>query len=133
MVIDLDATLLDAHSDKHDATRTWKKGFGFHPLLSFVDHRGSSGGEPAAQLLRPGKAGSNTAADHIVVLDAALAQLPGALRARDETDRVRGAGPHRRRRRRRGPRRIRRAARAPPNMACRSNPATAPGSPKPPA
>lgn len=88
VVIDLDATLLDAHSEKQDATRTWKKGFGFHPLLSFVDHGGPSGGEPAAQLLRPGKAGSNTAADHIVVLDAALAQLPAALQARDEAGRV---------------------------------------------
>lgn len=88
VMIDLDATLLDAHSEKQDATRTWKKGFGFHPLLSFVDHGTASGGEPVAELLRPGKAGSNTAADHIVVLDAALAQLPAHLRARDEKGRV---------------------------------------------
>jgi Transposase DDE domain group 1 len=88
IVIDLDATLLDAHSEKQDATRTWKKGFGFHPLLSFVDHGGPSGGEPVAELLRPGKAGSNTAADHVVVLDAALAQLPARLRARDDAGRV---------------------------------------------
>jgi hypothetical protein len=32
VVIDLDATLVTAHSDKQDATRTWKKGFGFHPV-----------------------------------------------------------------------------------------------------
>jgi hypothetical protein len=88
VVIDLDATLVTAHSDKEDATRNWKKGFGFHPLLSFVDHGGPSGGEPAAELLRPGKAGSNTAADHVVVLDAALAQLPARLQVRDETGRV---------------------------------------------
>jgi len=88
VVIDLDATLLDAHSEKEDATRTWKKGFGFHPLLSFVDHGTASGGEPVAELLRPGKAGSNTAADHVVVLDAALAQLPAQYRARDEAGRV---------------------------------------------
>jgi hypothetical protein len=88
IVIDLDATLLDAHSEKQDASRTWKKGFGFHPLLSFVDHGGTSGGEPVAQLLRPGKAGSNTAADHITVLDAALAQIPAHLRARDNAGRV---------------------------------------------
>ena len=31
-MIDLDATLVTAHSDKQDATRTWKKGFGFHPV-----------------------------------------------------------------------------------------------------
>src|SRR6185437_11152044 len=78
VVIDLDATLVGAHSDKEDATRTWKKTFGFHPLLGFVDHGGADhhggGGEPVAELLRPGKAGSNTAADHVTVLDAALAQ-----------------------------------------------------------
>jgi hypothetical protein len=88
VVIDLDATLVTAHSEKQDATRTWKKGFGFHPLLGFVDHGGPTGGEPVGELLRPGKAGSNTAADHVVVLDAALAQLPAALRARDEAGRV---------------------------------------------
>jgi len=88
VVIDLDATLVTAHSDKEDATRTWKKGFGFHPLLGFVDHGGPSGGEPVAGLLRPGKAGSNTAADHVVVLDAALAQLPADLRAPDQSGRI---------------------------------------------
>jgi hypothetical protein len=88
VVIDLDATLVTAHSEKQDATRNWKKGFGFHPLLSFVDHGTSTGGEPVAELLRPGKAGSNTAADHIVVLDAALAQVPAGLRTRDATGRV---------------------------------------------
>jgi hypothetical protein len=88
VVIDMDASLVTAHSDKQDATRTWKKGFGFHPLLSFIDHGGASGGEPVAELLRPGKAGSNTAADHVTVLDTALAQLPADLRARDTAGRV---------------------------------------------
>jgi hypothetical protein len=88
VVIDLDATLVTAHSDKQDATRTWKKGFGFHPLLGFVDHGDNSGGEPVSELLRPGKAGSNTAADHVVVLDAALAQLPAAQRTPDEHGRI---------------------------------------------
>jgi hypothetical protein len=92
VVIDLDATLVTAHSDKEDATRTWKKSFGFHPLLGFVDHGGTeyhgSGGEPVAELLRPGKAGSNTAADHVTVLDAALAQIPAALRVPDADGRV---------------------------------------------
>jgi hypothetical protein len=88
VVIDIDATLLDAHSEKEQASRTWKKGFGFHPLLGFVDHGPGGAGEPVAELLRPGRAGSNTAADHVVVLDAALAQLPAPLRARDADGRV---------------------------------------------
>ena len=71
-VIDFDATLITSHSDKTGASPTYKKGFGFHPLLAFLD----ATGEALAGLLRPGNAGSNTAADHITVLDAALAQLP---------------------------------------------------------
>jgi hypothetical protein len=174
VVIDLDATLVTAQSDKQDATRTWKKTYGFHPLLRFVDHGTGSGGEPVAELLRAGKAGSNTAADHVVVLDAALAQLPAAHRARHETGqipvlvRTDAAGatkefathlaqhgvefsvgatfahldihtalaatpPSPCSRRRRGPRRIRPAGPAPPRPGHRSNPATAPGSPRPPA
>jgi len=88
VVLDLDATLVTAHSDKQDATRTWKKTFGFHPLLGYVDHGVGGAGEPVAELLRPGKAGSDTAVDHVQVLDAALAQIPAALRARDEDGRV---------------------------------------------
>jgi len=88
VVIDLDASLVTAHSDKQDATRTWKRTFGFHPLLGFADHGVGGAGEPVAELLRPGRAGSNTVLDHIAVFDAALAQLPAALRARDAQGRV---------------------------------------------
>ena len=84
VVIDLDATLVIAHSEKESATRTWKKTFGFHPLLAYADHGAGGTGEPLAGLLRPGNAGSNTAADHIAVFDAALAQLPAHLSRRDE-------------------------------------------------
>jgi hypothetical protein len=72
VVIDIDATLVDAHSDKQDATATYKRGFGFYPILAYLD----GSGEALAGLLRPGRAGSNDAADHLTVLDAALAQLP---------------------------------------------------------
>jgi hypothetical protein len=88
VVIDLDATLVTAHSEKEDATRTWKKTFGFHPLMAYADHGTGGGGEPVAELLRPGRAGSNTAADHVVVLDAAMAQIPEPLRRRNEHGRV---------------------------------------------
>ena len=71
-VIDFDATLITSHSDKHGAAATYKKGFGFHPLLAFLD----ATGEALAGLLRAGNAGSNTAADHVAVLEMALAQLP---------------------------------------------------------
>lgn len=77
VVIDLDATLVTAHSDKESAARTWKKGYGFHPLCAFVDHGADGTGEPLAIRLRPGNAGSNTATDHITVTRQALAQLPG--------------------------------------------------------
>ncbi|HKT58176.1 MAG TPA: IS1380 family transposase [Microbacterium sp.] len=77
VVIDLDATLLTAHSEKENARPTWKKGFGFHPLCAFVDHGQAGTGEMLAVELRPGNAGSNTATDHITVTKAALAQLPG--------------------------------------------------------
>jgi hypothetical protein len=76
LVIDLDATLVTAHSDKQHAAPTFKRGYGFHPLCAFVDHGRAGGGEPLAILLRPGNAGANTAADHQQVLAQALTQLP---------------------------------------------------------
>jgi hypothetical protein len=76
LILDFDATLLTAHSEKEDASGTYKRGFGFHPLLCCE----ASTGEALAGILRPGNAGSNTAADHVEVLQLALAQLPeGAL------------------------------------------------------
>ena len=80
LIIDLDATLITAHSDKELAAPTYKKGFGFHPLGSWVDHGPDGTGEPLSMMLRPGRAGSNTAADHIAVTKDALRQLPFARR-----------------------------------------------------
>ncbi|WP_138998023.1 IS1380 family transposase [Rhodococcus zopfii] len=76
LVLDIDATLVTAHSEKEQAAPTFKRGFGFHPLCAFVDHGTGGTGEPVAMLLRPGNSGSNTAADHITVVQDALAQLP---------------------------------------------------------
>ena len=77
LVIDVDATLVTAHSEKEGAAATFKRGFGHHPLWAFVDHGPAGTGEPVAALLRPGNAGSNTAGDHLTVIRAALRQLPG--------------------------------------------------------
>ena len=72
MILDIDATLVTAHSEKEGAAGTYKHGFGFHPLLCFE----AGSGEALSGVLRPGNAGSNTAADHIEVLARALEQLP---------------------------------------------------------
>ncbi|TCC44378.1 IS1380 family transposase [Kribbella pittospori] len=76
LVIDVDASLVTCHSEKESAAATFKGGFGYHPLLAFLDNTG----EALAGLLRPGNAGSNTAADHITVTDLALAQIPDTQR-----------------------------------------------------
>ena len=68
--------------EKQNAAATWKKTFGFHPLLAFADRPEVAAGEGLAGLLRPGNAGSNTAADHVKVLDMALEALPGHARPR---------------------------------------------------
>ena len=82
LVIDIDATLVTSHSDKEQARPTLKRGFGHHPLWAFADHGPDGTGEPLAMLLRPGNAGSNTAADHITVLREALRQIPGCQTGR---------------------------------------------------
>jgi hypothetical protein len=76
LVIDLDATLVTAHSDKENAAPNCKRGFGFYPLYAFADHCRVGSGEPLAIMLGSGNAGSNTAADHKQVVEDTLAQLP---------------------------------------------------------
>jgi hypothetical protein len=94
LVIDVDATLVTAHSEKEQAAPTFKRGFGFHPLCAFLDHGPEGTGEPLSVLLRRGNAGSNTVDDHITVLRAALAQLPdrGRRPGRNVLIRIDGAG-----------------------------------------
>ncbi len=70
--IDVDATLITAHSEKEKAAGNYKGGYGFHPMQAYLDEtREALGG-----VLRPGNTGSNTAADHKAVVDLALAQIP---------------------------------------------------------
>ncbi len=79
--IDIGATLVIDHSDnKADAASTWKKTFGHHPLLAFLDRPGVAGGGALAGVLRTGNAGSNTAGDDIIVLEQALKSLPARCR-----------------------------------------------------
>ena len=87
LVIDLDATLITAHSDKEGAAPTFKSGYGFHPLGAWL----ANTAECLAMLLRPGNAGSNTFADHLAVLTAAIRQIPSRMRSRLLV-RVDGAG-----------------------------------------
>ncbi len=72
IVIDVDATLVGAHTEKEGAAVNFKGGFGFHPLLAYLD--GSR--EALAGMLRPGNAPAHSAADQITVLEQALEQIP---------------------------------------------------------
>jgi Transposase DDE domain group 1 len=87
IVIRMDATIQIAHSAKEQATGTFKGTYGHHPLTAWCDNTGES----LAFLLRPGRAGSNTASDHIAVLTEAITQVP-ARRRRDLLVTVDGAG-----------------------------------------
>jgi hypothetical protein len=85
VTLDFDATLVDVHTDdKEGAEPTYKKGFGFHPLLVYCDETH----EAFAGKLRPGSAGANTAADHVELLDQAVAQLPVPTKQEDPEDGV---------------------------------------------
>jgi len=78
VVLDVDATLVTAHSEKEQAAATFKGGFGYHPLGVWCDNTT----ECLVADLRPGNAGSNTTTDHIEVLGRAIAQIPATFRKR---------------------------------------------------
>jgi len=76
VLLDIDASLVEIQSENKEQTAaTFKGGFGFHPMFCFAD----ATGETLAAVLRPGNAGANTVADHITVLDQAIAQLPAEI------------------------------------------------------
>lgn len=82
VVLDIDATLTDVHSENKEGTGpNYKGGFGFHPMGCFA-----STGETLSMLLRPGNAGANDADDHLAVLDEAIAQLPPMVAAGHHDD-----------------------------------------------
>jgi Transposase DDE domain group 1 len=78
LVLRVDGTIVVSHSTKDRARGTFKKTFGHHPLGCWLDNTG----ELLSLLLRPGNAGSNTAADLITVIGEALAQIPADRRDR---------------------------------------------------
>ena len=76
VLLDIDASLVEIHSEnKEQSAATFKGGFGFHPMFCFAD----ATGEALSAVLRPGNAGANTVADHLTVLDQAIAQLPAEI------------------------------------------------------
>ena len=84
LLIGLDDSLMNSHSEKDGARRTWKKSFGFHPLCSYLDHGAFGTGEPLVTLLRPGNASSITVADHIQVVKDSIKQLRRGCRSGPE-------------------------------------------------
>jgi hypothetical protein len=88
IVIDIDATLVTSHSEKEGTAGNFKGGYGYHPITAYLDNTN----EALAAILRPGNAGSNTAADHVALLGLALAQLPDRWRSTPILVRVDGAG-----------------------------------------
>lgn len=79
IVLDIDATLVTSHSEKENAAPNFKRGFGFHPVLCYVDQLEDA----LAGKLRPGNAVANNTADNIEVLELALQQLPDWKPERD--------------------------------------------------
>jgi hypothetical protein len=71
LTIDLDATLIKAHSETDQAAGAFKGGYGFSPMLAYADETGAA----LAGQLRP-DAGTNNAADQIRVAEQAVAQIP---------------------------------------------------------
>jgi len=72
IVIDIDATLINAHTEKEGAAVNYRSGFGFHPMLAYLDETH----EALTGVLRGGGAPAHSAQAQIDVLDLALAQLP---------------------------------------------------------
>jgi hypothetical protein len=82
VVVDIDATLVTAHSEKQAAAPTYKRGFGFHPLMAYADHGAGGTGEGLAAINRPGNANAGTATDHLAILDLIEQQLTPVERDR---------------------------------------------------
>lgn len=94
VIVDIDATIVTACSEKEQAAPTWKKTYGHHPLAVFADEGAEGTGEALTVLLRAGNAGPDTAADHIQAARLALAQLSRQVRRRVLIRTDSGGGTH---------------------------------------
>lgn len=81
-MIDVDATVVVAHSEKEQASPTYKRTFGFHPIGVWCDNTG----ELLAVQLRRGAAAANDAGDHIDILGEAIDQIPAKNRLDSESN-----------------------------------------------
>jgi hypothetical protein len=86
-VVRIDATIIDSATMKEQVTAHYKHGIGYHPLTAWCTNVGDN----LALMQRTGNAGSFTAADHVKVIEAALAQVPAAHRG-DVLVTIDGAG-----------------------------------------
>ena len=77
-VVDLDASIVYAASDKENAVPTYKGGIGFCPNLASCDNTD----DVLVIDPRPGNATANCAQDNIALLDLAVSRLPGRFRHR---------------------------------------------------
>lgn len=78
VILDVDATLVEIHSDNKEGTApNYKGGFGFHPLFCFAD----ATGDALSGMLRPGNAAANNTSDLLTVVDDAVCQLPANVAA----------------------------------------------------
>lgn len=68
LTIDIDASLVNVHSDKEGAKGNYKGGYGYSPMIAMADYGKTNGtGEVLAVRLRPGNKAANSAKDHIGV------------------------------------------------------------------
>jgi len=78
LVLDIDATLVEIHSENKDGTgANYKSGFGFHPVFCFDD----ATGDALSGMLRAGNAAANDTADLLTVVDDAISQIPPDMAA----------------------------------------------------
>ncbi len=76
VILDIDASLVEIHSENKDGTAAhFKGGFGFHPLFCFADGTGDA----LAGHLRAGNATANDATDLLAVVDDGVSQLPADI------------------------------------------------------